>query len=956
MSGDPVLDALIAEQQRRAQQRQPVPYTPSRDIQDTGRQVSTTDTASQTNFRDTIQTPSVQAATEQTNLENEALVRRAQRFGLTAEKYSEYRDDYLQLPLLRSRLDELSTRYERDFRGINPLEYGSLRSENAAFNDAAGTLRAPIAAALGLTGQQFNTPAEQEAFIGSILPNSNDRDGQIESKLARLEELFSSAFRIGQNYGFRYPSSIPMESEGWRFSPDQEQQALDLIRGDQSPEDAARSILQLGYRAAGSDATPSDEEVASYAQEVSRVRAELAQPGALLGGFRYEDPAAQPQPERRTGLSALLLGDGSVPVTTQLAQGFGDIVEGGMALPGMFNDAGNALLNMTGLPEALGYQPFTTNTASYTREALGLPRSEGMVGEINRGAASVLTPAGGVRVGGRLLDTGTNALMRVLAGEAPATTVGQRTAQFLSATPRTDAAAAAAGGVAAEQVRREGGGPIAQTTAAILAGTPMYAAGRGSRFVTEPGGTGILAQNAEREGISLMPADTGGSVTRSATAGANLMPLSAGPLEQAAENSVASVNRAVQRNVANTGQPMSAATAGEVVRDASGRLVDNTMQTSGAMLENLSNLAVGVRPQATSAMKLLEDRIDALNAMPNRNEKEIEELTAMLDDLRPGIGIEGLRDLRTDLRSGISFDGRVRSSREQNFNKRLSRALGDDIEAGLAQRPDALDAYREFNTFYSGQAGIMDVFERVVGTERSGEQIAAAINGMARSRGDRATLSAMLDNLDPADAGNLRATMIDGLGRAEARPDADFSLAAFTRNWESMPSSTKRAIFGDGDTYDSLDRIYRVATEMQSAQRLAANPSGTARGMVGLTGSLATVAPMADYGLSRIGNMIDPTRFSDGGSFLTAAVLTAGVAGGQRGYGHLLANPDFANWLSRAPREFDPLSMRNYAERLATIAAQNPTIASDLRSLQTQLQSQSQGNDEEQRNRPRLAE
>src|SRR3546814_4869196 len=70
---------------------------------------------------------------------------------------------------------------------------------NGVFNDTSGSLSAYVAAALGLSGQQFTTPAEQQLFIGSILPKSGDTDPQLENKLGRLEELLHNADHTSAN-------------------------------------------------------------------------------------------------------------------------------------------------------------------------------------------------------------------------------------------------------------------------------------------------------------------------------------------------------------------------------------------------------------------------------------------------------------------------------------------------------------------------------------------------------------------------------------------------------------------------------------------------------------------------------------------------------------------------------------------------------------------------------------
>jgi hypothetical protein len=169
--------------------------------------------------------------------------------------------------------------------------------------------------------------------------------------------------------------------------------------------------------------------------------------------------------------------------------------------------------------------------------------------------------------------------------------------------------------------------------------------------------------------------------------------------------------------------------------------------------------------------------------------------------------------------------------------------------------------------------------------------------------------------------------------KAQAISDALKSARAGGDSFEGLFSGGKfkKALFGDGDVAESLELIYRVSKQMDSTQRYASNPSGTARGMVGLTGPLVTAAPLLEYGRGVL--MGEPS-----GSFAVAAVLSGALAGGQRAYGALLASPKFATWLSRAPKTDDPLKIRNYIGRLSTIATQTPALAADVEALQADME------------------
>jgi hypothetical protein len=129
---------------------------------------------------------------------------------LTAEMRGTAMNQYGTLANLAAGVNDLRQQFEDNFQGANPLEgFGNaellgipigapFREQDRIFNDRSGALTAFIATALGLSGQQFNTPAEQKLFIQSILPKAGDTDGQIEAKLGTLDELILTARNKGK--------------------------------------------------------------------------------------------------------------------------------------------------------------------------------------------------------------------------------------------------------------------------------------------------------------------------------------------------------------------------------------------------------------------------------------------------------------------------------------------------------------------------------------------------------------------------------------------------------------------------------------------------------------------------------------------------------------------------------------------------------------------------------------
>lgn len=119
---------------------------------------------------------------------------------LTAEERGKALNQYGSLVNLADGVNDLRRQFETNFKGWNPLEAidtlpgGQVFGDQGRiFNDTSNSLTAYIATALGLSGQQFNTPAEQQLFINGILPKAGDTDGQIQAKLDRLDRLIGNA-------------------------------------------------------------------------------------------------------------------------------------------------------------------------------------------------------------------------------------------------------------------------------------------------------------------------------------------------------------------------------------------------------------------------------------------------------------------------------------------------------------------------------------------------------------------------------------------------------------------------------------------------------------------------------------------------------------------------------------------------------------------------------------------
>jgi hypothetical protein len=825
-----------------------------------------------------------------TQLEAGEIERRAGQMGFTPKEYAAYRDAVLELPRFQSILENLRVRQRRDFQGMNPLEYLPL-PQNTSFDAVANRLYGPVKAAQGLTGGEVNAAAEQKMNVGSLLPSASDSDAAMQTKIQGLDEMLRSASNKGREYGFRWPTTYAFEVNDLNqtLSPETEQAVADtLFDSKLSSQEAAKRIYGLG----SPGVKPSEADLAETAKYVDRVREEMSKPGALWGGVIYRVPEA-------------VKNDKQGPTTwDNFLSGVGDLVKGVGDTVGIVNNPLNAAVN------AVFDTNLSTDLGTTMREATGLPNiSSPMARAINEAGASALT-FGGLANQGAKVATG-------------ATREGLK---MLGSTPVTDLATGVAGGTAAEIVRQEGGGAVAQTAAALAAGVPTYAGGRLVDRVVNPGPRTAAANAAEKEGILMTPADAGGPFVRRITGGAAQLPFSAAPILEGAEASIKSAERAVNRNVDNLGGVLSEVEAGNTVRKTAENIRGSVSARSQILIDDLNAKAGNVQIAPTEALKVIDGEIDRLNRAPGTNAEAIAELETLRGDITGGQVLQGVRDLKTNLNAG-TYNGKLRSTPDKARNKRISEALDNDIKTSLADNPDALDAYTNFNSFYEERAGVLDQFDNLLGAgDKSGEQILKDIESLGRgNKGGVEMLRTVIGEMPAKEADSLRATVINRLGRQQN--NSDFSADTFFSNYgDKMTDDAKDAMFGTGSLRDSLDRIATVTKEMQRAGRFAnfSNSGGSVA-----VGNLSILSSpiLADFFMKGADGAAD--------SLIEGLVGTLVLGGTQFAAGNLLASPKFARWLARAPKTNDPLAIRNYAGKLTAIAAAQPELSADIEAYQS---------------------
>jgi hypothetical protein len=606
-----------------------------------------------------------------------------------------------------------------------------------------------------------------------------------------------------------------------------------------------------------------------------------------VGGQEYRSTA--PDPEPTITPRGPDFGQSFMQGVGDIAQGFGDAL-------GVVGNPLNATIN------AATGSDFSTDLGRSLRTGLGLPEGGDPVASAAiRAGTGALALGGLAGVAGRSLPGAAGSALEIM-GSQPGRQVG----------------ASAAAGATGEQLNREGVGPAGQIGGSLLAGGLTYS---GMNALANTANRAMGAPNAllaagQRQGVDILPADAGGAATRRITSAAAQAPVSASPVVSAAQRQGEQFKSAVQRTAGRQGDILDTDVAGDQVRKAGEQYVKNESARIGRLYDTANSGAKGVTIKPLQALANIDEQIARYGELGDVGAPVVKSLQSIRSSIENGVSVQGMRDARTILSQGV-YDGKLRSGQEKAMLGKILEDLSSDIELGLknAGRGQAAQTFKRADTLWRERIQyIDDTLEPVIGKGKSGEDVLKALEGMMRgSNGGAARLRGIMKEMPPEQAGNVRATVIDRLGRATAGNQDDvggeFSASTFLTNWNRLTPQAKAVMFSDDRLRANLNDIAKIANASKEAGRYA-NHSNTSSGMLGNVGAglgIAAVSP-------------------------TAAAVTIGS---QYLTGQLLASPRFTAWLARAPK--NPQAQGRYIEQLSVVAAKEPAIAGEARALQQYL-------------------
>lgn len=237
--------------------------------------------------------------------------------------------------------------------------------------------------------------------------------------------------------------------------------------------------------------------------------------------------------------------------------------------------------------------------------------------------------------------------------------------------------------------------------------------------------------------------------------------------------------------------------------------------------------------------------------------------------------------------------------------KRMYASVSADLEeAAKAAGADAYKKFSEANTFYANNIKRVDRwFERVNAAKKTGEEAFRVIESGLKGGGSK--LRNMLDGVPPEQAGTVRATVLERLGK-DSSGNGDFSATRFLANYKKLAPEARTELFRGKETYATdIDKLTR-ATDILGSVRSFENfsRSGEQLAQIGAGALLAT-------------NPLTAAK---------AYLLTRTTAS-------LMQSPRFVRWLAKASDKTNDSAMSSHIGTLNTLAQAEPKIANDIQQL-----------------------
>ena len=591
------------------------------------------------------------------------------------------------------------------------------------------------------------------------------------------------------------------------------------------------------------------------------------------------------------------------PMGERLLQGAGDIAgginEGILGTLDLFSQPVTLPLQMMGVD--VETQPFT----ALGRMLGGVPQPEDRTAGTRFG-----NPIGSALIPGMAMERAAATTLPHLAGP-----VLRGLQQVPGAFRGAEALSAVGAGTGAEMGQRAGAemGEALGGVAGALAPAGVMSGVRGLLRGGEAGRQQFAAAAEEARGVGVQPSvgEAGSRVGAALEAASGRFPIAAGMRErhgQAVTEAAQAEAERIARGPMGTIQPEASDTAlgGRVVQGIN-EFVDRWDNRVDSLYGELRQ-QLGDNPQmrVSNALRRLEELATPDPGMARTSGSRIpkrikEDYENLVQDAAEGGGYvpyESVRKLRSQIGRVIGAPT-LHPGEPMDELRSVYAALREDMRTAAEEAgPDALAAFDRANAEFG--RGITFIEKRLQPMVNTGEIRGRPENLIqqfrAAARKGSSAVRDMRRALTPSQFDELRSDMVSELGVAtpgqQGAEGSRFNVGTFLTNWNRLAPEAKSAMFGGSGVKWSnwrrdLDRLARVSERIKDAAATAANPSGTAQGLIS---SAATAAPGALLGGALAGDVT---------SVLPAAATLLGALGSAATAQKAMMSPAFVRWLSR---------------------------------------------------------
>lgn len=665
------------------------------------------------------------------------------------------------------------------------------------------------------------------------------------------------------------------------------------------------------------------------------------------------DTSAAPPPEPDGGLTLDQFGRG-------IAQGAGDLVEG-------VGDVAGIVVNpiSTVLGRSMGYDGFTADFGKSLREGVGLPDNPNPIASaINKGGVGALTGSLIGRVASTLASPG----------------AVQGALSMFGRTPGRDMLAGAGAGGGGE-VGREVGGTPGQVAGTLIGGVAGFGGGGALSRIGTPRTPSPLLKNADDLGVTMMPADVGGTGTRMAT-GALGRTLGGIPIAEGAKRSIDSAAGARGRIAGSIGEATDNAGAGQAVKRGFSQWEKSSERRGGELFEKVS-VPAGEQVKLGQTRGALAEVTKGMQSNPalSRLWANHPRLRATLEALTPtDVAPEG-RQAFTEASDRLSALLRTKEAeigsvpgphRTTNLDDQIAAARRDlaDAQTKAGAQPEGGQlSWEDMKRFRSivgeiiGQPGVtrdgsdIAALRKLYGAVTADMEVTAAHTGpkalqeFRRAnqywRGRESRIDEVFSALLGKDGNRSDEAVFKQINTWAKGEGGDFSRIA--RTIRSMPDDEANTVrstivqrmgMAKPANQDAGGEVFSPAlfsTEWRGMSNRAKNvlfPNAQHRSdlekLAGITDGMKRANEYQNFSNTSLGVNLT----GQGALAFAAPVTTAILTGLQFAGGKLLASPKFARIVASSAQLPERTAVQRVSEQLSALARREPLIANDVKAVQ----------------------